>query len=177
MLQKALKYIRKEQIILSKVEDLLTNFQGITMNFEVMDLQIIQEGCANYEFISTKDISIIFNYRVKKRAIGLRIGIDLIEKQSEIILFRTFHDDLEDELKYTEEGIYQSTLTLPKAFLKTGAYIISIAVGIHNVRWIIHDTINMEINISNIGGINRFYSDSRPGLIMPRVVWNTKRVK
>ena len=140
-------------------------------------MEIYQDERRNYDFSANQDITVKFKYKIKQKIMGFRLGFDFIDKASETIIFRTFHDDSETELQYAEVGYYESILILEKNFLKEGAYLINLAIGIHNVRWVVFDKIKFEINVSNINGINKNYSDTRPGLIMPQVSWTTKSMR
>jgi len=142
--------------------------------FELLDLKVEQDGSDGVEFINSKSITLTFTYKVKKDVTGLRVGFDLIEKTNEIILFRTYHDDAFEDLKVVTPGVYQSKVIIAENFLKQGTYLLNLAVGIHNLRWIIYDEIKIEINITNIGGINKLYADERPGLVMPDLNWENK---
>lgn len=139
--------------------------------FELVDLKIEQEETDIYEFVNRKPIQIHFNYQIHREVSGLRVGFDLIEKSSDTIIFRSFHDDAAQNIESLGPGYYYSNVCIPKNFLKQGAYIFRILVGIHNVRWIFHDEICIEVNVTNIGGLNRVYSDERPGLLMPELKW------
>ncbi len=144
--------------------------------FQLIDFELSQKDTEGYEFVSTKKIRISFKYLIKKNVSGLRIGFDLIWKNSETVLFRSFHDDSNLEIKNFSPGTYNSILFIDENFLKQGTYVINLAIGIHNVRWIIRDEIRVEFNINNINGINKIYSDNRPGFIMPKVSWETTEI-
>jgi lipopolysaccharide transport system ATP-binding protein len=139
--------------------------------FDLIGLRIVQTGATGFEFLSNIPITIEFEYRIKKKVVGLRVGFDLIEKSSEITIFRTFHDDNLSELQVLEAGVYKSSVTISENFLKAGTYMLDAAIGIHNVRWIMFDNISAQININNYSGINNLYADERPGIIMPKMVW------
>ena len=70
--------------------------------------------------------------------------------------------------------VYFPRLIMPlsivvSALMKFG---IKLAIGIHNVRWIIFDdNIVLRFNVINIDGLNRAYTDSRPGFLMPQLDW------
>jgi lipopolysaccharide transport system ATP-binding protein len=151
--------------------------QIVDDTFELIDLKISQDDNNNDEFINNKDIIIEYCYKIKKRVIGLRIGFDFIDKKTDITLFRTFHDDFHEKSEYMEVGVYKSNLILKKDFFNNGIYLLSLSIGIHNVRWITFDKIKTEIKISNIIVLNKSYSDLRPGVIIPKLVWNTVVIK
>jgi lipopolysaccharide transport system ATP-binding protein len=73
-----------------------------------------------------------------------------------------------------EKGIYVSKVVIEKDLLKEGIYILNVAIGIHNVRWIMYEDYRIELSISNVGGVNKLFSDNRPGILMPRLLWQTK---
>jgi lipopolysaccharide transport system ATP-binding protein len=145
--------------------------------FDLLDVNLVQEGSDSFEFISSKPIRVRVVYRVKKEVMGLRIGFDLIEKTNDVVIFRTFHDDASQSIDTIKEGEYISEGVIEKDLLKQGAYLLSLAIGIHNVRWIIYDKVKIEININNIEGINRIYADERPGLLMPSVDWTNNAIR
>jgi len=124
-------------------------------------------------FTTAKPIEISLNYLVKRKIMGLRIGFDIIENNSASILFRTFHDDQETQIKPIKEGIYNSKAIVPAHLLKEGNYTIKPAIGIHNLRWIIHEEVQVTFDVNNISGLNKIYADHRPGIIMPNIEWIT----
>lgn len=142
--------------------------------FDLLDFTVEQEGSDGFELVSNKPIRIRFTYLVKKTVIGLRVGFDLIEKTNDIVLFRTFHDDASESIESVQPGKYFSEVVIEGNLLKQGSYLINIAIGIHNIRWIIFDLIKVQININNIDGVNRIYADDRPGVLMPDVAWTNE---
>ena len=142
--------------------------------FKLIDFKISQGTINNLEFMSNKEITVEFKYEIVKPVLGLRIGFDLIEKSSDLTIFRTFHDDSFDKLEVLSEGTYYSKVLIDKDLLKEGFYILNVAIGIHNVRWVLYDNCRIEFSISNIEGVNKLFSDFRPGILMPRLKWETK---
>ena len=100
----------------------------------------------------------------------------MTNKDADIVVFRTFHDDvLSPEHNILSPGVYISELFIDSNLLKEGSYFINIAIGIHNVRWIVFDNLKLNFTISNIKGLNSNYADNRPGVIMPYLQWNTNK--
>ncbi|MGN6267197.1 MAG: ABC transporter ATP-binding protein [Ginsengibacter sp.] len=163
--QKNLKSLLDLKEALQKKED---------ENFKLLDFVITQDGSDNLEFLSSKNIIVEFKYEIKKPVLGLRLGFDLLEKSSDITIFRTFHDDSYEEMSIIEKGIYVSKVVIEKDLLKEGIYILNVAIGIHNVRWIMYEDYRIELSISNVGGVNKLFSDNRPGILMPRLLWETQ---
>jgi lipopolysaccharide transport system ATP-binding protein len=126
-------------------------------------------------FISNIPINVIISYNVKKEVFGLRIGFELIDDNSGIVIFRTFHDENEEVIFSTQVSKYTSNGQIPGKLLKEGSYVVYLAIGIHNQRWITKDTIGIRFFVHNIGGINKNYADDRNGIIMPFINWVTTR--
>lgn len=145
-------------------------------DFKFIGFNIFQENNENKsEFKSNENIIITYRYQLKKNIFGFRIGFDLINKVNQEVVFRSFQDDLNEELEEQESGIYESTFIIPKNLLKTTTYTLNIICGIHNNRWIIYNEMFHEIKILNLGIINKNYSDERPGVILPKI--NCKTIK
>jgi len=141
-----------------------------------LDLELTQESGEGLQFVSNEEIKLTLKYRVKQRTLGLRIGCDVISREADVVLFRTFHDDAASDQRVFEPGEYASELIINANLLKEGNYVVNIVIGIHNVRWLIHDEIKVNFSINNIRGLNSNYADSRPGVIMPYIEWNTNKL-
>ena len=140
---------------------------------KLLDIEMFQEDAEGYQFVSNEEIRIRFKYKVRKRISGLRIGIDLVNKDADVTLFRTFHDDASANMNVFSPGEYESELVINANLLKDGNYLANVVIGIHNVRWIIYDGLKISFSITNIKGLNSNYADSRPGVIMPYIEWST----
>jgi lipopolysaccharide transport system ATP-binding protein len=139
--------------------------------FHLTDFEIKQSDLTDH-FLSNQPIIVSISYNIKQKVIGLRVGFELIEETTGIIIFRSFHDENRPEIVEINKGEYNVVAIIPSSILKEGSYIISLSIGIHNVRWIIKDSVGKQFNIYNIGGINKTYADSRPGIIMPYIQWD-----
>ena len=132
---------------------------------------------ADHIFYSNLEVFIQIEYEVLKDVLGLRVGFDLIDLSSGAVIFRTFEDD---ELKKAEtvlKGKYVLRTTIPKNFLKGGLFAIKLAIGIHNVRWIVFDdNLIVRFSVTNIGGLNSAFLDTRPGFIMPNLQWEKNKI-
>lgn len=146
-------------------------------NNEILKLtgfDVIQDKLKD-NFVTAKPIEIFFHYEIIREIVGLRIGFDLIDLEKDIILFRTFHDDNSNEFENLSPGHYTSKAEIPAFLLKPGYFSLSISIGIHSVKWIIHDLIKYKFTLYNIGGINKIYADKRPGIIMPYINWENRK--
>jgi len=165
-------YLKDSSSIPTTYFNTLTNHLSFPEDedFELIDLQINQDQKTGLEFYTHNPIDLSFIYKVKNRTNGLRIGFDLINNHSGVTLFRTFHDD-EAASTVHEPGRFSLLAQIPGNFLKPGSYSINIVIGIHNVRWISFDQISIPINLHNINGLNKQYTDKRPGVLMPHIDW------
>ncbi|WP_432222965.1 polysaccharide ABC transporter ATP-binding protein [Flavobacterium sp. TMP13] len=140
--------------------------------FNLKNIKVRQKNVSDCVFYTNETISIHFDYTIVKEVLGLRIGFDLIDLNTETIIFRSFHDDLECEIQLIGKGQYCITATIPANLLTSGSFGIKPAIGIHNKRWIIFDdNLIIKISVMNIGGLNSAFADSRPGVISPELLW------
>ena len=143
---------------------------------EILDLKIMQNDNYNLSMFKTDEKIIIkIKYNIKKSTLGFRIGFDLVSKSDENILFRSFQDELNEEITTFNKGIYESALIIPENILNSNIYTLKIIAGIHNNRWIVDKGLEIDFETINTGVINKIYSDNRPGLIMPLI--NIKTTK
>ncbi len=140
--------------------------------FVLKKVSLHQDFSSENNFYTNKDVFITIEYDVIKDILGLRIGFDLIDLTNGVVIFRSFQDDLERTIQKVSKGIYTIRTIIPKNFLKNGIFGIKLAIGIHNIRWIVFDdNLMMRFNITNVDGLNSAFTDSRPGFIMPQLDW------
>jgi lipopolysaccharide transport system ATP-binding protein len=164
-----LNSVRDNKIFKAQSTDYLYKDDFITL----FNISLLQNELTD-NFSTREPIEMKFHYEVNKKIIGFRVGFDLIDNESGIVIFRSFHDEDAEDLIDTYPGIYESMAEIPAFLLKDGVYKISISIGIHSIKWLIHDFIKYVFTVYNIGGINKIYADQRPGLIMPKIHWENK---
>jgi lipopolysaccharide transport system ATP-binding protein len=141
-------------------------------SFVLKSVSLHQDFSSENNFYTNKEIFITMEYEVVKDILGLRIGFDLIDLTSGVMIFRSFHDDLESDIQNVSRGNYTIRTAIPENFLKNGLYGIKLAIGIHNIRWIVFDdNLMLQFNVTNVAGLNSAFSDARPGFIMPQLDW------
>lgn len=168
------EYLKTSQSNFTEIDlkNFISNFEDEVL--ELIDFYFNQDNKKNsLEFITSKEIEITIKYRVKKDITGFRIGFDLIDSATESSVFRCFHDDLCSKINITDMGEYTSTFHIPKNLLMPKVYTLNFICGIHNQRWISFNNINFDISLVNIAGVNKIYSDERPGVIMPEIKCDT----
>ena len=142
--------------------------------FQLIKIDITQEGIKRGSYYTNQTIEISFDYKVKEQCSGLRIGFDVLKASTGMVLFITFHDDYANEISIKEKGIYTSKCIIPAYLFLEGEYIISVSIGIHKVKWLVYEQIQIPLDFHNVNGINKIYvSDYRPGVINPLMKWET----
>jgi hypothetical protein len=146
--------------------------------FRLKEIKLRQNGKIVYSHIadgSPFEVSVI--YRVYKRTTGLRVFLNLLDIDENII-FRSFHDEDVDEIPTMDPGYYCSTAFVPANILGPINYKLCINAAIFNKR-----------NLLPIGGIcvplkvgmscnyNRAYNnDTFYGKLALSIKWNTKQM-
>ncbi|GIV38772.1 MAG: ABC transporter ATP-binding protein [Thermonema sp.] len=141
---------------------------------EIISLKLFQKSVGDLldnAFDSGEDICLQFVYRVKKEVIGLRIGFELQTLEG-LIIFRSFHDDRHEELETIKAGTYCALARIPANFLSPKEYIINIAIGIHNYRWIVYNDCKLTICSSGVPTFNKPYGYIHEGVLMPLINWD-----
>jgi lipopolysaccharide transport system ATP-binding protein len=164
---------------LSKSQYSITNIASVKLikaDFELEGVSMLQNEIPRTEFTTKDSINIVLHYHLKNSFTGFRIGFDLVDSSNDTVIFRTYHDDMNLVINETIAGEYNSILELPSFLLKEGCYVLTLLVGIHNIKWISKDEFNIPFSVLNTGGINQIYADVRPGVIMPLLKWETKLI-
>jgi lipopolysaccharide transport system ATP-binding protein len=125
-------------------------------------------------FKTSENICFLIRYQLKKRIPALRVGIDFYSYLSGEILFRAFDDDV--KVQPRDPDFLEVVCTIPSNLLKSGVYAASLQIGIHNVRWIVDNTVLRRISVETVDGVNSNYADSRPGVIMPQLEWGSSKI-
>jgi lipopolysaccharide transport system ATP-binding protein len=141
--------------------------------FVLKSVSVHQDFSSENNLYTNKEIFITMQYNVIKDILGLRIGFDLIDLTSGAVIFRSFNDDTENSIQNVKKGNYAIRTAIPENFLKNGLFGIKLAIGVHNIRWIIfNDNLIVRFNVINVDGLNSAFADARPGFIMPQLNWH-----
>ncbi|WP_405369574.1 polysaccharide ABC transporter ATP-binding protein [Nonlabens sp. Asnod2-A12] len=144
--------------------------------FNLKAVSIYQKDVDHKVFYSNMPIVVSFKYEVLKSTLGLRIGFDLYDFKSGVVLWRTYHDDLSEEIVALEDGDQYLQVEIPYNLLKAGSYALKPIASIHNLRWIINDDEFVYLfDVENTSGVDSVYTGYRPGVIMPGLKWNVLR--
>jgi lipopolysaccharide transport system ATP-binding protein len=142
--------------------------------FDLLDFETRDSHSVRRETFKTNEsVHLFLRYRIKRQCAGLRIGFDVISLSDGGVLFRSFDDDRDDIDRGA--GLCEAEAVIPGDLLLQGAYLLQLQVGIHNVRWLSHDSLGVRIAVESIDGLNSRYGDQRPGRILPSTQWRVMR--
>lgn len=128
-------------------------------SFELIDIQVKQNGKnIGLSVGNSEPIDISVKYRVKRKERGLRIYIDLCDSAGELLV-RSFNDEDNDGIPIVEEGIYESSVSIPADFLGPMRYVLVVQATIFNVRGCIGEGIKIPLSVLQNGLYNRAYSN------------------
>lgn len=145
--------------------------------FLLTSFEVFQSNNRSDYFFTKDPLTIQFSYEVARNIRALRIGFDILMAKTGVLVFRTFHDDMDSEIMEITKGSYSATARIPGNLFLEEEYLISVSIGIHNQRWIIFDEIKANLSFKNLDGINKIYfSDHRPGVINPPINWELKQI-
>ena len=130
--------------------------------FKLKTINLLQEGYSvNSTVRNGLPLEISINYEVKQKVTGLRIYIEVLDDQ-ETILFRSFHDEDNDQIVTTNPGSYVSKVVIPAGILAPFQHILCIKAGIYNVRYTMpRSGIKIPLQVEQTSSYNRAYPGDR----------------
>ncbi len=161
-----------------KIEGIREKIANLRPNpdFQLVDVDLFQSDGST--FYTDKPIIVRISFRVINTLSGLRVGFDLKVSETDMIIFRSFHDDNSFGKHEIQPGFYQCEAVIPSNLLASQTYRIVLLAGIHNVKWLINQgELSWEVHLQNVRGINSNYSDHRPGILLPSISWSIKSLE
>ncbi len=171
-------YLQDENIL-----EFTGNIEGIIQNlppdpvFKFEGIAITQNGYSVGQLIENgKQLEIEIRYQVFEKTTGLRVFFDLCDELNTII-FRSFHDEDNDDIPIMEPGQYISKAVIPEDLLAPTRYEIRIFAAIYSDRTFYPDGINIPLVVERTGRANRAYlAQPIRGKISPVLHWETKKL-
>lgn len=113
---------------------------------------------------------------MKQSVNGLRVFIDMLDDQG-TILFRSFHDEDNDEIPNMEAGLYTSKVIIPANLLAAIPHLLCIKAGIFGVRYTIpEEGVCIPLQVEQTSPYNRAYvSDHFVGRLALILYWDIKK--
>ncbi len=116
-------------------------------------------------------IEIDFNVLTELR--GMRFVIRFITCDGHVAFASTDHNIRDNELK---TGNYKSVCTIPPNLLNQGEYLVRVSADIPGVKVIIIDNELLSFTVFNSGTHGSHFPENWPGIVAPRLQWETKSV-
>jgi lipopolysaccharide transport system ATP-binding protein len=122
---------------------------------------------------STEPISVEIEYALESAMQGLRVGIYLMSMRGEHI-FTSF--DTDDPNKFQKFGVrepgrYISRCVIPPDMLNEGRYVLGLNASIFRVDRFFQDERALTFTVDTVGAPGKQWSETRLGLIRPRLIW------
>jgi len=146
-------------------------------DFRFESITLSQDGEGVDHVDNGKPLEIEFCYEVFRDTRGLRVYFDLCDSE-ETLLFRSFHDEDNDDIPTVCAGRYRSRAVIPADLLGPTSYQIVFRATIYNIRSLQpKDGIRILLNVESAGCYNRAYlGDAFRGKLAPALAWKTERL-
>jgi len=147
--------------------------------FKLESIQLSQMDHPVFEFVQNgQPLEICVQYCVKQEVNGLRVFIDLQDDRG-TILFRSFHDEDNDEIPNMVAGLYISKVTIPSNMLAASPHLLCVKAGIFDVRYTLpEEGICIPLKVEQTSRYNRAYTHDRfVGRLALVLGWETNRIE
>lgn len=137
-------------------------------------IALAQGGVAVKRVMNGKPLEIEISYEVLEESTGLRVFFDLCDIEGNL-LFRTFHDEDNDDIPTVPPGNYVSRAVVPANVLGPVHYELRVHAGIYNVRMCTPgEGVRVPLEVEATGHVNRAYAtDTFRGKLALSIPWNT----
>jgi len=119
-----------------------------------------------------KEFTIELRYEVTKRLPHCRVGFTLTNVEG-IHLFQAYDSDEEISPGPREPGRFVSRCVVPGNLLSPGRYLLSVNIGMVNVKNLVRLDNILIFDIEDTGSAGSIYSRGRMGVIRPKLKWQT----
>ena len=127
------------------------------------------------EYDLNDDIFIEVVYRVQESLKGLVIAF-ILENEKDS-LFYTFNNEADHAIYDFEMGRYKSTHKIPKLFLKTGSYYITINIGRQSeLIQGLSNAVSFKVVSNSMDITNKGFREDRPGIVITPGLWINERI-
>ena len=142
--------------------------------FQLLDIEITQDGLSGNVVVNGKPMEIRIHYRVLETTAGFRVLFDLLDDHQDILI-RSFHDEHANSITTTEKGEYVSKAVIPANLLAPRTYELRILATIFNIRSCVGDGIGIPLYVEPTSGINRGYAiEPIRSKLQPQIAWETR---
>ncbi|WP_373032033.1 polysaccharide ABC transporter ATP-binding protein [Sulfurovum sp.] len=167
-------YLKNSQNLFNEKDSIIQKINNLPKDevFKLNQIRLLQNNIEVFNLVENgRDFEIEVTYEVYKRTTGLRIYVNVLD-EFETLLFRSFHDEVNDDIPVVEIGRYVSVMTIPKDILGPIQYTLTVGAGIHSIRTIF--TIPIPVSVENTGSYNKAYlGDVFRGRLAMHLPWTT----
>jgi lipopolysaccharide transport system ATP-binding protein len=131
----------------------------IDPTFKLESIQLSQMGHPVFDFIQNgQPLEICVQYCVRQDVKVLRVFIDMQDDQG-TILFRSFHDEDNDEIPNMVAGLYKSKAIIPANILASFPHLLCVKAAIFDVRYTLpEEGICIPLQVEQTSPYNRAYT-------------------
>jgi lipopolysaccharide transport system ATP-binding protein len=128
---------------------------------------------------SVEPLTVEIEYAVEEPIQGLRVGLYLMSMRGEYV-FTSF--DTDEPEKYDQFGVrpvghYVSRCQVPADLLNEGRYALGMNASAFRVRRFFQEEQALVFNVDGMGAPGKQWTESRVGLVRPRLKWDIEVVK
>ena len=145
---------------------------------QLKKISLLQSERPVKRILNGRPLEIEVAYDVLEKTTGLRVFFDLCDIEGNL-LFRSFHDEDNDDIPTVLPGSYVSRARIPENVLAPVHYELRVHAGIHNVRMCTPgDGVRVPLKVEAAGLANRAYqSDTFRGKLALSIPWQTTKVE
>ena len=139
-------------------------------------ISLTQKGRPVKRVLNGSPLEIEVGYDVLEKTTGLRVFFDLCDTEGSL-LFRSFHDEDNDNVPTVFPGSYVSRARVPGNVLGPVHYELRVHAGIYNVRMCTpSEGVRVPLDVEPTGVVNRAYgSDTFCGKLALSIPWETTK--
>jgi lipopolysaccharide transport system ATP-binding protein len=132
------------------------------------------EGKPATTFFSSKPITVTIEFDLAAFDTAFTVGFDLSSVDG-VVVFRSYLTDVsEQNVPQLKVGRNALCCTIPPGLLNSGRYMINLRVGLHWIRWIVHEDHVLHLDVVADHGTSLFLNDqARPGVVAPILDWQS----
>ena len=154
----------------------IPNYTENDSKFLVKDLFIKQNNRNQTVYILSEPINIYVKYKILDTILNFRLIFDLKDDYGNLI-FRSFHDDMNEKPTKINRGDYCSSVQIPSYFLAPRKYEVIFNATIHNDKMFLIEGLKLPLTVERSGIINKAYiGDPIRGIISPSLSWENKKI-
>jgi len=141
-------------------------------DLECREIRLVaQDGSQKVDFDRSEPIMVEFDVVVRRTNHRLRIGFDLANQEG-LIAFASAHVDaptFADAVLHPGRHVLRAEI--PAMLLNHGLYSLHARLGVHEVRWIVHEDDVLQLEVKGVEG----EAGQRPGIVLPSIAWSSER--